>query len=73
MEEDKTEDMFTESAPNEHITIPEEFKYLIKVLMCVHLGTEQLSFFEIITIGRVDWLMNRLFDQVIDLLKVSLI
>ena len=33
MEEDKTEDVFTESAPDEHITIPEEFKYLIKVLM----------------------------------------
>ena len=33
MEEDKTEDVFTESSPDEHITIPEEFKYLIKVLM----------------------------------------
>ena len=33
MEEDKTEDVFTESALDENITIPEEFKYLIKMLM----------------------------------------
>ena len=29
MEEDKTEDMVTKSAFYEHISIPEEFKYLI--------------------------------------------
>ena len=74
MEEDKTEDMFTESAPDEHIAIPEEFEYLIKVLMSVHLGTVLFSFYTvIIKVGGINWLMNRLFDQVVDLLKVGLV
>lgn len=37
MEEDKTENMIAEAALSEHVALPQEFKYLVKVLMTLHL------------------------------------